>query len=199
MLIKQIVFVLLHVLIILVQMSNTLSILSWNVRCIMSSSICLSSMLDRVKCDIAIISEHKLKQNNASYLDSIHPDYKSYTRSESTNTSTHCSRFLGKGGIAVMYKKELELSICELTYFDSSRFIGLEIRRPHDRSLYIFGVYLPSDNIIQSYSTELYLLEDLVAHFSSLGDVIIGGDFNASIYDGDAHHVNVYKSRLCHA
>lgn len=95
----------------------------------MSSSLCLSSMLDRVKCDIAIISEHKLKPNNASYLGSIHPDYKSYTRTESTNTSTHCSRFLCESGTAVIYKKELELSICELTDMDSSRIIGLEIRR----------------------------------------------------------------------
>lgn len=98
-------FVLLCVLIILIQMSNDLSILSVNVRDIMSSSLCLSSMIDRVKCDIAIISEHKRKPNNASYLDSIHPDYKTYTQIESTDTSKYCSHFLGKGGIAIMYKK----------------------------------------------------------------------------------------------
>lgn len=103
-------------------MSNDLSILSGNVRG-MFSSLCLSSMLDRVKCGIAIISEHKLKPNNASYLDSVHPNYKTYTRTESTDTSTHCSHFLGKGGIAIMYKKELELSICKLTDFHISRII----------------------------------------------------------------------------
>lgn len=127
-------FVLLCVLIILIQMSNDLSILSVNVRDIMSSSLCLSSMIDRVKCDIAIISEHKRKPNNASYLDSIHPDYKTYTQIESTDTSKHCSHFLGKGGIAIMYKKELELSICKITDFDFSRIIWLDIKRSHDRS-----------------------------------------------------------------
>lgn len=73
--------------------------------------------------------------------------------------------------LAIMYKKELELCICELTDFNSSRIIGLDIKRSHDRSLYIFGIYLPFDNTRQSYSTELNLLEDLVAHSSSSGDV----------------------------
>lgn len=50
-------------------------------------------------------------------------------------------------------------------------------------------------NIIQSYSTELHLLRDLVVHFSSLGDVV-GGDFNASVHNEDSRHVNVYKSSL---
>lgn len=64
--------------------------------------------------------------------------------------------------------------------------------------LTVFGIYLPSDNIIQSYSMELNLPEELVAHFSSLGDVVIGGDLTLAytLYDGDAHHANVYKSRL---
>lgn len=71
----------------------------------MSLSLCLPSMLDRVKCGISVMSEHKPKPNNASYLDSIDPDNKSYTQTESTNTSTHCTSYLFKGGIVVMYKK----------------------------------------------------------------------------------------------
>lgn len=39
-------------------------------------------------------------------------------------------------------------------------------------------------------------MEDFVVYFFFLGDVIIGGDFNVSIYDGDVYYVNVYKLRL---
>lgn len=183
-------------------MPNNLNILSWNVRGIMSSSICLSDMLSHVKCDIAIVSEHKLKPNNISFMDSIHPNYLSFVRTEHTCSSeknrfcTQFSRYLGKGGVGILYKKELKLSICELTDIDSSRIIGLKIKRSSDRPLYIFGAYLPADNVIQSYAAEMGLLEDLVAHFSSIGDVIVGGDFNASCYNIDSGRVNMYKSSL---
>lgn len=150
-------------------------------------------MLDLVKCDIAIISEHKLKCDNVSYLDSVHPDYLSYVCIEptGTNTSIQYSRYLGKGGIAIMYRKELELSICWLTDLDSTRIIGIELKTSCDRSLFIFGVYLPSDSAIQPYASELNLLEHLEAHYSLLGDVVIGGDFNASSYEEDLQHTNL--------
>lgn len=45
---------------------------------------------------------------------------------------------------------------------------------------------------------EFNLLEDFVVYFFFLGDVIIGGDFNVSIYDGDVYYVNVYKLRFCY-
>lgn len=76
----------------------------------MSLSLCLPSMLDRVKCGISVMSEHKPKPNNASYLDSIDPDNKSYTQTESTNTSTHCTSCL-KVELSLCIKKQL--SICK--------------------------------------------------------------------------------------
>lgn len=47
----------------------------------MFPSLSSSNLLDLVKCDIAIVSEHNLKPNNASYmyLDLIHSDYNIYT------------------------------------------------------------------------------------------------------------------------
>ena len=60
----------------------------------------------------------------------------------------------------------------------------------------MFGVYLPSDSNTQSYVDELNLLEALTNHYSSFGDVIIGGDFNASINTKDFSHCNVYKSKI---
>jgi hypothetical protein len=45
-------------------------ILAWNVRGAMSSILCLSSLLDYTKCDIAV-----LIHTGATYLDSIHSSY----------------------------------------------------------------------------------------------------------------------------
>lgn len=60
-----------------------------------------------------------------------------------TNTSIQCLCYLGKGGIAIMYKKELELSICLLINLDSTRIIGIELRQSCDRSVFIFGAFPP--------------------------------------------------------
>lgn len=49
-------------------MSFILSILFWNVRGILSSLLGLSDMLDHVKCNVAIVSEHKLKPIIDSYF-----------------------------------------------------------------------------------------------------------------------------------
>lgn len=47
-------------------------LMTWNVRGIISSTLCLSAILDKEKCDIMVITEHKLKESTKNYLDSIH-------------------------------------------------------------------------------------------------------------------------------
>jgi hypothetical protein len=78
----------------------------------------------------------------------------------------------------------------------SPRIIGFEIKRSSDRCLYVLGGYLPAENVVQTYAAELSLFEDLVAHFSSIGDVLVGDDFNASCFDIDSGRTNTYKSSL---
>lgn len=157
-------------------MSTNLNIVSWNVRGIMSSSVCLSNLLEYSNCDIAILSEHKLKHSNANYLDTIHPNYSSFVHLDSeTSNATRVSsypRFLGKGGISIMFKKDIEMSISEIPDIDSSRLIAVELKRINQRPLYIIGVYLPSENDMQHYLSELSMLETIFNHLCSLGDVI---------------------------
>ena len=38
---------------------SSLTVLSWNVRGIMSSTVCLSNLVKATDCDICVISEHK--------------------------------------------------------------------------------------------------------------------------------------------
>ena len=103
---------------------------------------------------------------------------------------------MGKGGVGIMYKKNMQFSIVEIPDIDSTRIVGVELKRHQQQPLFVFGVYLPSDSNTQSYVDELNLLEALTNHYSSFGDVIIGGDFNASINTKDFSHCNVYKSKI---
>lgn len=73
-------------------------VLTWNVRGAMSSTMCLSSLLDNTKCDIAVISEHKLKNqhNGKMYLDTIHNEYFSNVKVDTNDTYTEGnSYFIG--------------------------------------------------------------------------------------------------------
>lgn len=51
------------------------SILNWNVRGVMSSNVCLTNLLRLTKCDVAVISEHKLPENCSKFLNSIDKGY----------------------------------------------------------------------------------------------------------------------------
>ena len=74
---------------------NILTVLSWNVRGIMSPALCLSNILDDSKPDVAIICEHKLSNYNISFLDTIHTNYTTYS-SISINKITNTVSFLVK-------------------------------------------------------------------------------------------------------
>lgn len=157
-------------------------LMSWNVRGIFSSTLCLSSLLDREKCDIAVLSEHKLKQETRGYLDTIHTDFLSFVKFEDEK-STHTNvLFAGRGGVAIMYRKCLAFSIREIPCFDSNRIIGIELKTCNG-CVYILGAYLPSDNNVDNYAYELNLLENLYNHYSNYGKVIIAGDLNGSLVD----------------
>ena len=87
-------------------------ILAWNVRGAMSFTLCLSSLLDKTNCDVAIISEHKLKNQNIGkmYLDSIHKDYLSILKidvNESYSEQKVCLMHIGKDGVAFLIKNHL--------------------------------------------------------------------------------------------
>lgn len=138
-------------------MSTCFNILAWNVRGIMSSSLSLSNVLDTVNCDIAIICEHKLKPTSVNYLDTINSKYSSFVHIDleqsCNNTDKPYSPFVGKGGVGIMYRKDLLHTVSEIPDITSSRIIGIEVKRKHQRSLYVLGAYLPSDSNIQTYQS----------------------------------------------
>ena len=52
-----------------------LSILTWNVRGIISSCKFLNNLLDTYPCDVAVLCEHKLTLQSYSFLESMHFKY----------------------------------------------------------------------------------------------------------------------------
>ncbi|CAC5359457.1 unnamed protein product [Mytilus coruscus] len=171
---------------------SSLKLLAWNVRGIMSSTVCLSNLLRSTDCDVCIISEHKLKTRSLNYLSSIEQGYKCVCKADSL--PNFYNAYHGKGGIAILYKSTLQFSINEIHDTNSERIVGLEIKTPSKGSIFIFGAYLPSDESVDNYRTELNILDTLYTHYSNYGNVIIAGDLNASCLEKDKLCSNRYKS-----
>ena len=160
---------------------NNINILSWNVRGVMSSAFPLSNLLDKYDIDVAIISEHKLFPHSRHFLASINPKYAFYSV-ESKSLNPYSRAQCGKGGIAILVNKSIKSNITQIDTCTSDRIIGVEVTG-YEMPVYIFGVYLPSDNNNSVYTETISELEALIAHYCSLGHVITAGDYNAQISD----------------
>lgn len=135
-------------------------IMAWNVRGIISSTLCLSSLLDRANCDIAILTEHKLKSETKTYLDSIHSDFYSFVKTDDSDLvqGIGTTYNTGKGDVAIMCRKSISFTIKEIPCPESNRIIGAELSDKKGGKWYIFGVYLPSDNNLDIYAQELSIV-----------------------------------------
>ncbi|MEW8546047.1 MAG: reverse transcriptase family protein [Candidatus Thiodiazotropha sp.] len=167
-----------------------LSILTWNVRGVMSSSLCLNELLERTNCDIALISEHKLLPHNLEFMNCLNNNYSSYSRSDITVNSYSMLK-CGKGGVSVMYKKSLASRI-ELLEAGNDRIIGIKLTNPASKPYYIFSVYLPSNNYINDYREAISYLQEIFTYYSENGHVVLAGDMNASL--SQHNHINSGKS-----
>ncbi len=123
----------------------TLNILCWNVRGIMSSTLCLNLLLDKLSCDIAFISEHKLQPYNKCFMDSIHSNYLNVTACADTWNNENNSYYHGKAGVSILYKKHL------ISQSFVIAGVGLNLWGAMNRQIYLFAIYMPSDNDILSY------------------------------------------------
>ncbi|CAG2221397.1 unnamed protein product [Mytilus edulis] len=169
-----------------------LSLVTWNVRGIMSSSVCLSELFKYTNCDIAVLSEHKLFNHSLQFLNTLDNNYHSLGIAD-TSVNIETSK-CGKGGVAIMYKKTLKFNIKPINCPVSERILGIEIQCNENYSIFVFSVYLPADSNIQNYKYEMNIVEDYVSNFSKFGPVIVAGDFNTSCRVTDLGRTNVNKS-----
>jgi exonuclease III len=154
--------------------------LTWNVRGAMSSSASLSKLLDIFDVDIAFISEHKLKPHCKDFFNSIHTDYLSVSRFDN---STMKSTKLGKGGVSILYRKQLSFNIKEIEHNFSDRIVGIEICHSNEISSFLFSVYLPSVNYdFDEFKDCIDILETISEKYSKDGNVMFFGDFNVDVF-----------------
>ncbi|KAK3103870.1 hypothetical protein FSP39_022522 [Pinctada imbricata] len=168
-------------------------IMSWNVRGVISSTVSLCSLLDNTDCDVAVISEHKLRQSSSNFFDSMHGNYNGYVKLDQSNYDSGNS-FIGKGGVAILVNKSLNFSVTEVSCYDSDRVVGIQLVDNQRNYIYIFGVYMPSENDIDSYMHHISILESLYNYYSVYGNVVLAGDMNASCLD--SYGVNSAKCRI---
>ena len=165
---------------------NNLKVLSWNVRGIMSSALCLSNILDYSRPDVSIICEHKLSNYNVSFLNTIHMDYTSYP----------CSGINGiNNTVSFLVKKDLIHSVNFIEEYSNDRVILLELTQTVSQSVYICGVYLPYDNDVDYFKSYLDHIYDIMSLYSDKGVVVLAGDFNARAFETPYSFAQKFKSQ----
>ena len=156
---------------------STCRLLTWNVRGVMSSAGSKRELLDTYDIDLAFINEHKLREQQNSFFNSLHSGYAAFTLCyDSVSQSTMC----GKGGVAMcnvrqgrcssQYKKTCRFSVSVLDVQVSDRILGIKIEQKELRAIYAFSVYMPSINYSNiDYNEHLDYLYD---NFSEIGTVL---------------------------
>ena len=108
---------------------NELNVLSWNVRGIMSSALCLSNILDYSKPGVSIICEHKLSNYNLSFLNTVHIYY------------LFCTIGI-KNTVSFLVKKDVIHSVNLTEEYSNDRIVLLELTQAVSQSVpYVEFIY----------------------------------------------------------
>ncbi|CAH1778106.1 unnamed protein product [Owenia fusiformis] len=97
-----------------------LNLLSWNVDGVMQSALALDNVSSNYDIDICAISEHKLFNDNLYFVDSINNQYESFSRSDASLDPFNSFR-RGKGGVSLVWKRNLNAQITRLTSIECDR------------------------------------------------------------------------------
>lgn len=157
---------------------HDLKLLSWNASGMMSSASYLGSILHKKNIDICGISEHWLYNRNIHFLQSVSSRYR-YFAAADRDLDKPSRRKVGKGGVALFWRQELDRFVSVLD-IDDDRILGIQIQISPVCYVYVIQVYLPSSNhCMQEFEDYMLKLQDIYSSFSDKGTLIIMGDFNA--------------------
>ncbi len=120
-----------------------LKITSWNCRGLASSIPYLNSLISEGS-DIIVISEHWLWPFELHRLNEIHPDFTGYGQADARLTS--CSDGRGLGGIGVIWRRDLDVSVVHATTSDRICSVRMT-HRSSNSTLSVVGVYLPCQDL----------------------------------------------------
>lgn len=114
-----------------------LKITSWNCRGLASSIPYLNSLIS-AGSDIIVISEHWLWPFELHRLNEIHPEFIGYGQADARLTSWSDGR--GFGGIGVIWRRDLDVSVVHATTSDRICSIRMA-HRTSNSTLSVIGVY----------------------------------------------------------
>ena len=132
--------------------------------------------------DIYLIQEHWLFDCQLDLLNEIHNDYIGIGKAvDSNNPIPPIQMPRGYGGVAILWKKELDSLITSLK-------IGNEriqcVETEGNPNTLIVSLYLPcksSNNHFSELCECIHLLHEILETYESTHHIIIGGDFNENI------------------
>ena len=76
---------------------------------------------------------------------------------------------------------------------NSDRNVDIERKSLTYRSIFIFGVYLPADGLIDNNRQELNALDDLHTYYINYANVIVAGDLNAGCINKNLNLTNTIR------
>ena len=120
-----------------------LKLLTWNATGIMSSASYLCKTLTYLHINICGISGHWLLHNSVHFLDSAFKNYRYIVKCDN-DLLLPSKRKIGKGGVALLWRHELNDRVSPLEIDD--RITGLQLQISPSNYVFIFQVYLPCTN-----------------------------------------------------
>ena len=148
-------------------------------------------LLESVNCDIAILTELRLPLNCADFPGTINNNYRAFP-DHHNKSDVLCE----SGGLVILVNKSLINATEDIVITKSNRITGIGIHRENDCPVFIFGVYMPSDNNLQDYKYEVECLADIVEYYSCRGKIVLGGDFNAQYNTSPRSYAAQYKKEI---
>lgn len=151
-----------------------LTISTWNVRGIMSSTQKLIELLPDT--DIFVITEHWLCTKNLTYLDKLHDDFKVVA----LPTEEIGQYYRGSGGVAVFYRS----SLCKVSTLQNEfpNIMAVKILVRDLEPIILIATYFPSTTRTDdTYDTFCENVFDVYDRYSAENICIIIGDMNADI------------------
>ena len=88
----------------------------------------------------------------------------------------------GKGGVALLWKKNLNATIDKLDDIGNDRIIVIKLWFGDQSNLFIINIYLPASNLsFSTYQPYINELDEIVDRLCSSGMIVILGDFNGHV------------------
>ncbi|CAG2229345.1 unnamed protein product [Mytilus edulis] len=172
-----------------------LNLACWNCRGIMSGVPYLIDFLNTNRIDVIAIAEHWLRSCQLMFLDTIDPtNYIGYGKGADDNFH-QLFNFNIRGGVAFLVSKSLQPFV-EVLDIPSNRISGIELNIPDTPNIYLISVYLPdtpniylisvylpavTQSTSKLFSKEVEILIDVYNIYSTMGTVVLMGDFNCKI------------------